>query len=121
MWWDDPAKRDDWLEFFLEQRIGHQLRMAGDVTLRDEWGKVCQATGDLRSLFEGVEVRPSVLHGDLWSGNVAAVEGEPCIFDPASYYGHHEASIWMDRSIDRCMHGCMHAWVHACMGACMHG
>jgi len=36
-----------------------------------------------------------VLHGDLWSGNVAAVGGEPCIFDPASYYGHHEAEWGM--------------------------
>ena len=36
-----------------------------------------------------------MLHGDLWSGNVAAVGGEPCIFDPASYYGHHEAEFGM--------------------------
>ena len=89
------AWRDDWVEFFLEQRIGHQLRTAGDGTLNDEWAKVRKATNDLRSLFEGVEVRPSVLHGDLWSGNVAAVGGEPCIFDPASYYGHHEAEWGM--------------------------
>jgi|AntDeeMetagen285_2_1112576.scaffolds.fasta_scaffold24797_1 hypothetical protein len=27
----------------------------------------------------------SVLHGDVWSGNVSAVDGEPCIFDPATY------------------------------------
>jgi len=23
-----------------------------------------------------------------WSGNIAAVGGKPCIFDPAVYYGH---------------------------------
>ena len=92
---------DDWVEFFLEQRIGHQLRTAGDATLNAEWAKVRQATDELRTLFEGVELRPSVLHGDLWSGNVAAVEGEPCIFDPASYYGHHEAPTRMDGWVDR--------------------
>ena len=54
------AWRDDWVEFFLEQRIGHQLRTAGDGTLNDEWAKVRKATNDLRSLFEGVEVRPSL-------------------------------------------------------------
>ena len=32
---------------------------------------------------------------DLWSGNIAAVDGEPCIFDPATYYGHHEAEWGM--------------------------
>jgi hypothetical protein len=33
------------------------------------------------------EIKPSVLHGDLWSGNIAGVEGKPAIFDPATYYG----------------------------------
>ena len=31
-----------------------------------------------------------MLHGDLWSGNVATADGQPSIFDPAVYYGHHE-------------------------------
>lgn len=35
-------------------------------------------------------MKPSVLHGDLWSGNIGSVNGKPCIFDPAVYYGHHE-------------------------------
>ncbi len=35
-------------------------------------------------------MKPSVLHGDLWSGNIASAEGQPAIFDPAVYYGHHE-------------------------------
>ena len=39
------------------------------------------------------QVKPSILHGDLWSGNIGAVDGEPSIFDPASYYGHHEAEF----------------------------
>ena len=64
------AWRDEWVDFFLEQRIGHQLRTAGDATLNAEWAKVRQATDELRSLFEGVEVRPSVLHG-------APVERQP--------------------------------------------
>ncbi len=37
-------------------------------------------------------------HGDLWSGNAAADEnGEPIIFDPASYYGQREAELGMMR------------------------
>ncbi len=28
------------------------------------------------------QIQPSVLHGDLWSGNIAAVGGEPAVFDP---------------------------------------
>jgi len=40
-------------------------------------------------------VFPSLLHGDLWSGNWEALEGSGriAIFDPASYYGHWEAEM----------------------------
>lgn len=35
-----------------------------------------------------LQVKPSLLHGDLWSGNISAVEdGEWAILDPATYYG----------------------------------
>ena len=48
------------------------------------------------SYFEGVVVTPSILHGDLWSGNMAeTAAGEPCVYDPASYYGHSEAEFGM--------------------------
>ena len=53
------------------------------------------ATNGLKTLFAGVDVQPATLHGDLWSGNIASADGEPCIFDPASYYGHHEAEWGM--------------------------
>src|SRR5262249_37969270 len=35
--------------------------------------------------------------GDLWSGNVAAMNGEPVIFDPAVYYGDREVDLAMTR------------------------
>ena len=57
------------------------------------WGKrIAPRLGALfADLDGGRAVRPSVLHGDLWSGNIASVEGAPSIYDPACYYGHHEA------------------------------
>ena len=46
----------------------------------------------LPTLFEGVEVRPCLLHGDLWSGNIAAdAGGQPVILDPATYCEELEA------------------------------
>ena len=39
---------------------------------------------------------PSLLHGDLWSGNFIVDErGNPCLIDPAVYYGHREADLAM--------------------------
>ena len=39
---------------------------------------------------------PSLIHGDLWSGNVMPDQnGSPMLIDPAVYIGHHEADIAM--------------------------
>ena len=52
----------------------------------------------LPGLLEGSEEPPSVLHGDLWSGNfMVASTGEPVLIDPAVYYGHREADLGMTR------------------------
>lgn len=44
-------------------------------------------------LFSGIEIVPALLHGDLWSGNVAEDEQGPLIYDPASFYGHSEFEL----------------------------
>lgn len=85
---------DSWVEFFREHRLRHQLKLAGNSRL-NQLAEPLLRPGALETFFEGIEVRPSVLHGDLWSGNVAAVGSEPAIFDPATYFGHHEAEWGM--------------------------
>ena len=41
---------------------------------------------------------PSLIHGDLWSGNFMVGEkGEPIIIDPAVYYGHREMDLAMSQ------------------------
>lgn len=38
--------------------------------------------------------KPALLHGDLWSGNFMVAEnGDPCLIDPAVYYGHRETEL----------------------------
>lgn len=85
---------DDWVEFFKEKRLRHQALLTGDTNLIDKTKRLCARLDDL---FEDVKgtVKPSLIHGDFWSGNVASVEDEPVIFDPACYYGHHEAEFGM--------------------------
>ncbi len=42
------------------------------------------------------ETKPSLVHGDLWSGNFMINEnGLPSLIDPAVYYGHPEVDIAM--------------------------
>ncbi|GMH36315.1 hypothetical protein BSKO_04183 [Bryopsis sp. KO-2023] len=83
---------DNWVDFFREKRLLHQLNLAGDSRLSQMGERLAD---NLEKLFEGIEVTPSVLHGDLWSGNIATVDGQPSVFDPAVYYGHHEAEFGM--------------------------
>ena len=84
---------DDWVQFYLERRIRHQLRLARDSTLTELGEKVCERAP---LWFEPCgAIKPSILHGDLWSGNIGTVDGKPSVFDPAVYYGHSEAEFGM--------------------------
>ena len=81
----------DWLQFFTERRLGYQFSLADDAELLGFW-EALQVR--IPTFFEEVDLRPSLLHGDLWVGNVAAdSDGQPVLFDPACYYGHHEAEL----------------------------
>ena len=43
-----------------------------------------------------LEPEASIVHGDLWSGNAdITADGQPTIFDPATYYGDREVDIAM--------------------------
>ncbi len=88
---------DHWLVFWNEQRLGFQLKLAEQQGASNSLlakGERIQA--DLAKFFQGYTPEPSLLHGDLWSGNYAfSSKGEPVIFDPATYYGDREADIAM--------------------------
>ena len=88
---------DDWVTFWREQRLGFQLRLAAD----NGYGGQLQSLGEklmdaLPAFFANHTPQPSLLHGDLWSGNHAFLaDGTPTIFDPAAYYGDRECDLAM--------------------------
>lgn len=87
----------DWLRFWQEQRLAHQLNLA----VAKGYGDLLQTLGDklcthLTPLFSGYQPQPALVHGDLWGGNAAADEqGNPVIFDPACYFGDRETDLAM--------------------------
>lgn len=91
------SESGDWITFWREQRLAAQLKMAA----AKGYGGTLQREGerllaDLEAFFDGYTPAPSLLHGDLWSGNYAYCrDGTPVIFDPAVYYGDREADIAM--------------------------
>ncbi|NJN74563.1 MAG: fructosamine kinase family protein [Limnothrix sp. RL_2_0] len=85
---------DDWADFWAEMRIGYQLRLAkrNGGTFPD----LNLVVDTVRQMLRGWEPQPSLVHGDLWSGNAAiAADGTPILFDPAAYYGDREVDIAM--------------------------
>lgn len=88
----------DWVTFFCERRLRYQLELAasngsGELLARGE-----RLLERIAGLFDSYRPVPSLLHGDLWSGNWFIDERqEPVIFDPAPYYGDREADVAMTR------------------------
>ncbi len=86
----------DGYEFFAEQRLGFQARLA-----RDNGGLTTSEAAAVERLAarlpELVPLQPaSLIHGDLWGGNaVSDAAGQPALIDPAAYYGWAEAELGM--------------------------
>jgi len=88
---------ESWPEFFGEKRLRAQ---AETVRQRGAWNAPWDPPLDrlIARLPELLPERPqpSVLHGDLWSGNaLPASDGRFAIVDPAVYVGHREADLAM--------------------------
>jgi len=86
----------DWVDFWRDQRLGYQLELAAHNghrgRLQERGARLLAGFG---SLIDHAPV-PSLLHGDLWGGNLGfGAEGEPVVFDPAVYYGDREADLAM--------------------------
>lgn len=89
-------QEDEWVRFWAEHRLGFQLELA----VRNGFAGHLQQQGE--KLLEGIHLLmdhdpvPSLLHGDLWGGNIGyQSDGTPVIYDPAVYYGDREADIAM--------------------------
>ena len=91
----ENTAKDSWADFYSELRLYPLMKKIinrGLLTFDD--GKRLDAlVREIPSIYP--EEKPSLLHGDLWSGNAAFSRNLPCIYDPAVYYGHREMDIAM--------------------------
>ena len=84
---------DDWVDFFRDQRLGHQLKLLETKGIRFE-----EADRLLDHLTDILPASPpaSVIHGDLWSGNKAFLsDGTPVVFDPSTHFADAECDLAM--------------------------
>lgn len=86
----------DWLTFYRDRRIGFQMELAaskGRMPARRR-RQIVRLMERLDEWIDPSEVRPALLHGDLWGGNyMAGPGGEPVLIDPAVYFGDREVEL----------------------------
>jgi fructosamine-3-kinase len=96
--WSGQGGTAGWIAFYGEQRLGalrERLRAAGtEAALLDAVDAVIARLPDF--FEDGHTPRPSLIHGDLWSGNWGVLaDGTPVVFDPAVSCSDAEAELAM--------------------------
>ena len=94
----DNVPAATWAELWRARRLQPQLRLARDRGRMPGdgawWDRLFAALPD--ALVPAEAEGPSLVHGDLWSGNVLCTTGgKPALVDPAVYRGHREVDLAM--------------------------
>ncbi|MEM6714378.1 MAG: fructosamine kinase family protein [Cyanobacteria bacterium P01_C01_bin.147] len=99
---DTPQKNPwtvDWVEFFVEHRLRYQFQLADR---RGTFRRQEELLAAVPTLLASHTPEPSLVHGDLWSGNASVTaDATPVILDPATYYGDREVDIAMSELFGR--------------------
>ncbi len=88
---------ENWSVFWRDYRLKPQLGMAQAAGCGNRLAKAGERLlENMDQLLDGHQPAASLLHGDLWAGNKGfTTDGQPVIFDPASYYGDRETDMAM--------------------------
>lgn len=86
---------ETWIDFYRECRLMPQIKMAEHYLDSKTRKKIAHLLDRLDSYLREPAF-PSLLHGDLWSGNVlCGNDGKAWILDPAAYVGDFETDLAM--------------------------
>ena len=88
--------KDNWIDCFLNLRIIPQLLSLKSTILDKE--TINKVQDKIKSELLNHKPINSLVHGDLWSGNVGTEKnGKGVIFDPASWWADNEVDIAMTK------------------------
>ncbi len=96
----DNDEKNNWIKFYFNKRILFQYRLLEKNGYADSSIKkrISLLENKIYEILKDTENIPSLLHGDLWSGNYLVDEnGNACLIDPAVYYGNREADLAMTK------------------------
>lgn len=87
---------ENWGEFFLTERIEYQVSRIREPSVKALFHDTLKDYGEeLAAWLDNHCAHPSLLHGDLWSGNALFDSEHPWLIDPAVYCGDREADLAM--------------------------
>ncbi|MEQ9441089.1 MAG: fructosamine kinase family protein [Cyclobacteriaceae bacterium] len=92
----DNRWNDDWIDFFGQQRIWYLVQQIETCrNLRGREHQVYEQLVDRLPEMISHQPKPSLNHGDLWSGNYMYSAHGPALIDPACYYADREFDLAM--------------------------
>jgi len=89
---------DKWCEFFFDKRLLVQFQLACQNNgLSQKFQKdFMKLEKKIKELLPEIDEGPSLVHGDLWAGNVLFNQfSKPVLVDPAVYYANREVDLAM--------------------------
>ena len=92
----DNTWTDNWPEFYAERRIWNlvqQIKTTRGMSLEDL--KIYEKLVGRMPVLLAHQTIPSIIHGDLWSGNYMYTANGPALIDPACYYADREMELGM--------------------------
>lgn len=109
----ENTSHESWTAFFRDCRLAPQFRRAAGYFDKADLKKADRILERIDSILVEPQF-PSLLHGDLWSGNVImGNDGKAWLIDPAVYVGHAEADIAMTELFGGFPQSFYHAYRHA--------
>jgi len=91
------TREDEWSAFFAAHRLGAQFDRLRRNHPDQGWNDIKrEVIGTWQEIASSHQPVPSLVHGDLWRGNAAALsDATPVIFDPAVHYADRECDLAM--------------------------
>jgi protein-ribulosamine 3-kinase len=89
--------KNNWIDFFIHQRLQPLIYqcLSQKLLASQHAAQFENLYKQLPSIFEK-ESKPSLVHGDLWSGNfMCNRNAEPVLIDTAAYFGHPSVDLGM--------------------------
>jgi len=88
-------RSSNWIEFWKKNRLGYMFQLAEKAGFKFPVARAVLSAFDSMFKYTSFKPVPCLVHGDLWSGNVAFVGSTPVFFDCAISFSCREADLAM--------------------------